>query len=333
MRRVLGRSGIGVSAAGVGTWAIGGAMASGDQPLGWGEVDDDESVRALRRAVELGATFVDTADVYGTGHAERVLARALGAQRDELVWATKWGNTYEEATRQLTGADPAPDYARQALEASLRRLGTDRVDLWQLHLSDLDPALAEDLVATCEDLVAEGKVRAYGWSTDDPARAAVFAAGPHCAAVQHTLNVLDDAPAMLALCEEHDLASVDRSPLAMGLLSERVTADTVIAPGDVRHRQPEWLRWFAGGRPSPDFLARRDAVRDVLTSGGRTLAQGALAWAWARSPRTVPIPGCRTVAQVEENVGAMAHGPLTPEQFAEVESVLRPAGREAAAAG
>jgi aryl-alcohol dehydrogenase-like predicted oxidoreductase len=174
--------------------------------------------------------------------------------------------------------------------------------------------------------VAEGTVRAYGWSTDDPARAAVFAAGPHCAAVQHTLNVLDDAPEMLALCEEHDLASVDRSPLAMGLLSERVTADTVIAPGDVRHRQPEWLRWFTGGRPGPDFLARRDAVRDVLTSGGRTLAQGALAWAWARSPRTVPIPGCRTVAQVEENVGAMAHGPLTPEQFAEVEAVLRPDG-------
>ncbi len=199
------------------------------------------------------------------------------------------------------------------------------MDLWQLHLSDLDPVLAEDLVATCEDLVHEGEVRAYGWSTDDPARAAVFAAGPHCAVVQHTLDVLDDAADLLSLCEQHDLASVGRSPLAMGLLSERVTADTTVAPGDVRHRQPQWLHWFTDGRPTPEFLTRRDAVGDLLSSDGRTLAQGALAWVWARSPRTVPIPGCRTVAQVEENVGAMTHGPLTPGQFAEVEAVLRPA--------
>jgi aryl-alcohol dehydrogenase-like predicted oxidoreductase len=325
VERVLGRSGIGVSALGVGTWALGGPMFGGGQALGWGEVDDEESVRALRRAVELGATFFDTADAYGTGHAEEVLARALGAQRDQLVWATKWGNTYEEATRQLTGTDPSPQYARRALEASLRRLRTDRVDLWQLHISDLDPVLAEDLVATCEDLVGQGLVRSYAWSTDDPARAAVFAAGPHCTAVQHGLNVLDDAPQLLALCEEHDLASVDRSPLAMGLLSDKVTASTVVPEGDVRHHQPEWLRWFDGGRPTPDFLRRRDAVREVLTGGGRTLAQGALAWIWARSPRTVPIPGCRTVAQVEENVGAMAAGPLTAREFAAVEEVLRPA--------
>lgn len=325
MRRVLGRSGTEVSALGIGTWAIGGAMFSGDQPLGWGAVDDEESVRALRRAVELGATFVDTADAYCTGHSERIIARALGAEREKLVWATKWGNTYDEATRQLTGADPSPAYARRALEASLLRLRTDRVDLWQLHLSDLDPALAEDLVATCEDLMGEGKIRAYAWSTDDPARAGVFAAGPHCAAVQHTLNVLDDAPQMLALCEEHDLASINRSPLAMGLLSERVTADTTVPPGDIRYRQPDWLRWFTDGRPTPEFLQRRDAVRDVLTSGGRTLAQGALAWIWARSPRTIPIPGCRTVAQVEENVGSMRYGPLTSDELATVEAVLRPA--------
>jgi aryl-alcohol dehydrogenase-like predicted oxidoreductase len=324
MRRRLGRSGIEVSALGVGTWALGGPMAAGDQQLGWGAVDDEESVRALRRAAELGVTFYDTADAYGAGHAERVLARALGGRREELVWATKWGNTYDEATRQLTGTDPSPAYARRALEASLRRLGTDRVDLWQLHLGDLAPALAEDLVALCETLVDQGSVRAYGWSTDDPGRAAVFARGPRCTAVQHQLNVLEDAPAVLALCEAEGLASVDRSPLAMGLLSAKVTAETVIAAGDVRHAQPEWLRWFSGGRPSAGFLARRDAVREVLTSDGRTLAQGALAWLWARSPATVPVPGCRTVAQVEENAGAMASGPLSTEQFAAVEAVLRP---------
>ncbi len=324
MTRLLGRSGIEVSDLGVGTWAIGGPMTGGGRDLGWGAVDDEESVRALRRAVELGATLVDTADAYGAGHAERVVARALGARRDELVWATKWGTTYDEAGRELTGEDPTPAYARRALEASLRRLGTDRVDLWQLHLSGLEPALAEDLVATCEELVAEGSVRAYGWSTDDPARAAVFARGPHCTAVQHTLNVLDDAPEVLAVCAEHDLASVARSPLAMGLLSDRVTAATVVPPGDVRHRQPDWLRWFTDGRPTPEFLRRREAVRDVLTAGGRTLVQGALAWVWARSPRSVPVPGCRTVAQAEESVGALRHGPLSPDELAAVEGALRP---------
>ena len=326
MTRRLGRSGIEVSALGVGTWALGGAMAAGDQQLGWGAVDDAESVATLRRAVDLGATFIDTADVYGTGHAERIIARALGERRDELVWASKWGNTHDEATRQLTGTDASPGYARAALHASLARLGTDHLDVWQLHLSDLDLAAAEDLVAVCEDLVDEGLVRTYGWSTDDPARAALFAAGPRCAVVQHQLNVLADAPEVLAVCEEHDLAAIARSPLAMGLLSDRVTAATVIGPGDVRHSSPEWLAWFRDGRPTPEFLARRDGVRDVLTSGGRTLAQGALGWIWARSDRAIPVPGCRTVAQAEENVGALAHGPLTSEQFREVTALLDPGG-------
>jgi aryl-alcohol dehydrogenase-like predicted oxidoreductase len=151
VRRTLGRSGIEVSALGVGTWALGGPMTAGAQQMGWGSVDDEESVRALRRATELGVTFFDTADSYGAGHAERVLARALGDQRDELVWATKWGNTIDEAARQRTGTDHSPAYARRALEASLRRLGTGHVDLWLLHLADLEPTLAEDLVALCED--------------------------------------------------------------------------------------------------------------------------------------------------------------------------------------
>jgi aryl-alcohol dehydrogenase-like predicted oxidoreductase len=110
-------------------------------------------------AVDLGVTLVDTADVYGTGHAERIVARALGERRDDVVYATKWGNTYDEDTRELTGSDPTPAYARRALEASLRRLGTDRVDVWQLHPGDLEPALADDLVALCEDLVDEGLIR------------------------------------------------------------------------------------------------------------------------------------------------------------------------------
>jgi aryl-alcohol dehydrogenase-like predicted oxidoreductase len=319
--RTLGRSGIEVSALGFGCWAIGGEWQDGTgQPLGWGKVDDEESERAVHRALDLGVTFFDTADTYGTGHSERVLGRALGKRRDEVVVATKWGNLFDEETRTLTGNDDSPAYVRRALTASLRRLGTDHVDLYQLHLSDTDPARAAELRDVCEELVAEGLIRAYGWSTDDPARAAVFAEGPHCTAVQHTLNVLQDAPQLLQVAEDLDLAAINRGPLAMGLLGGRRGGT---GAGDIRSRPPAWLPGFGDGDgPDPEWVARIDALRSVLTSGGRTLAQGALAWIWARSPRTVPIPGFRSVAQAEDNAGAMAKGPLTAGQLAEIDGLL-----------
>ncbi|WP_171156835.1 aldo/keto reductase [Streptomyces argyrophylli] len=321
--RTLGRSGIEVSALGFGCWAIGGEHRTADgQPVGWGKVDDEESVRAVRRALDLGVTFFDTADSYGTGHSEEILAKALGKRRDDVVLATKWGNVFDADTRTLTGTDATPEYARRALTASLRRLGTDRVDLYQLHISDADPVRAAELRDACEEFVAEGLVRAYGWSTDDPARAAVFAKGPHCTAVQHTLNVLQDAPDVVALCERLELASVNRGPLAMGLLAGRRGGP--LEAGDIRSRPPAWLPGYAadGSGADPEWLARIDAVRSVLTSDGRSLAQGALAWLWARSPRAVPIPGFRTVAQAEENAGALAKGPLTPAQSAEIDRLL-----------
>ncbi|WP_406371322.1 aldo/keto reductase [Streptomyces sp. NBC_00647] len=322
--RTLGSSGIDVSALGFGCWAIGGEWSAPDgQPLGWGKVDDEESVRAVRRAHDLGVTFFDTADAYGTGHSERVLARALGKRRADVVVATKWGNVIDEERRLLTGSDDSPAYARRALTASLRRLDTDWVDLYQLHLSDADPERAAELRDTCEEFVREGLIRAYAWSTDDPGRAAVFAAGEHCAAVQHRLNVLQDAPELVALCEESGLASINRSPLAMGLLTGGHAAGRALEAGDIRNAPPAWLQGFTTqGCADPEWLARVEALEEILTSGGRTLAQGALAWLWARSPRTVPIPGFRSVAQAEENAGAIAKGPLTAAQLTEVDGVL-----------
>lgn len=176
--RTLGRSGIEVSALGFGCWAIGGEWQDADgRPLGWGKVDDEESVRAVHRALDLGITFFDTADTYGAGHSERVLGRALGKRRDDVIVATKWGNVFDEETRTRTGVDDTPAHARRALTASLDRLATDHVDLYQLHLNDLDPERAAELRDLCEEFVGEGLIRAYAWSTDDPARAAVFAQG------------------------------------------------------------------------------------------------------------------------------------------------------------
>ena len=314
--RQLGRSQIEVSALGLGCWAIGGPYWENGRPSGWGVVDDQESLRGLARALDLGITFFDTADVYGCGHSERLLGQALAQRRDQAVIATKFGIHFDESTRQVTGRDASPAYIRQACEASLRRLQTDHIDLYQFHLGDYDPAAAGDVRDTLEALVTAGKIRSYGWSTDDPERLKIFAEGPHCTAVQNHLNLFDDNPAILGLCDQYNLASVNRGPLAMGLLTGKFTSQTQLPADDVRHG------WdFKGGRQAQQ-LQRLDQLREALTRDGRTLAQAALGWLWARSERTIPIPGFKTVAQVEENAGVLRSGPLSAEQLHAVEQLL-----------
>lgn len=322
--RKLGRSGIEVSALGMGCWAIGGPFWNGETPLGWGEVDDDESIRAIHAAVAMGVNFFDTADVYGAGHSEKVLARAFADRRSEVVIASKFSNVFDETTKQVERSDASPDYIRQACEASLRRLNTDYLDLYQFHDNGYPADEAEPVRETLEDLVKEGKIRAYGWSTDFIDRAEVFAQGKNCTAIQLQLNVLDDNAGVIAVCEKHDLAAINRGPLAMGLLSGKYTADTKPSMDDVRgEKSPEWMTYFQDGKPSPEWLSKMETVREILTSNGRTLPQGALAWLWARSEQTIPIPGFRTVEQVEENCGALQFGALTREQMQEIETLLR----------
>jgi len=320
--RLLGGSEIAVSALGLGCWAIGGPMRGADgKAIGWGAVDDGESVRAIRRALDLGVTFFDTADVYGGGHSERILGEALGADRDGVVIATKFGNTF--AGREATGTDVTPAYVRRACEASLSRLGTDRIDLYQLHVGELPEAESDAVAGVLEDLVAEGAIRAYGWSTDNPAWAERWAKRGTCSAIQNTLNVFQDAPAIVAVCERYGLACINRSPLAAGFLTGKYAPGVRVGAGDWRVDQREWSAFFdADGEPEPQWLERLAAIREILTSEGRTLAQGAIAWLWARSPATIPIPGFKTVAQAEENAGALAHGPLRPEQLAEIAALL-----------
>jgi aryl-alcohol dehydrogenase-like predicted oxidoreductase/uncharacterized protein YndB with AHSA1/START domain len=323
MKRTLGRSGIEVSALGMGCWAIGGPFWNGNTPNGWGEVDDEESIRAIHKALDLGVNLFDTANVYGAGHSERVLARAFAGRRTQVVIATKFNAVFDETTRQVTGSDTTPAGIRKACEDSLRRLNTDTIDLYQFHDNGFPADQAAPIRETLEELVIAGKIRAYGWSTDFPERAEVFAQGPHCSTVQLQLNVLDDNPAMLALCEKHNLAALNRGPLAMGLLTDKYTGRIKVAADDVRgEKSPDWMKYFKDGLPNPEWAAKRDAIREILTSQGRTLAQGALAWNWARSEKTLPIPGFRTVAQVQENAGAMQFGPLTQEQMSEIDRLL-----------
>ncbi|MBN1966875.1 MAG: aldo/keto reductase [Anaerolineae bacterium] len=329
MLRKLGRSDLAVSAMGFGCWAIGGEFKFLGSEAGWGAVDDNESIAALHAAFDQGITFYDTAANYGCGHSERILGRAFADRRDRVVIATKFGHQVDEVAMDCydrgdgrTGDVVTP--LRADCEASLRRLGTDYIDLYQFHVNGYNPAKAAEVRDALEDLVAAGKVRSYGWSTDNPEGARVFAEGEHCVAIQHDMNVVHDAAEVLAVCEAHNLASINRAPLAMGVLTGKYGRDAAFKATDVR--AADWFRerWL---QPVVDNL---DALRDILTSDGRTLAQGALAWLWGRSELTIPIPGIRTVAQAEENAGAMGFGPLTPAQMDEIERLL---GRQPEAAG
>jgi aryl-alcohol dehydrogenase-like predicted oxidoreductase len=321
-QRALGtRTGIEVSALGLGCWAIGGPWTFNGQPAGWGEVDDDESIRAIRRALELGVTLFDTADVYGCGHSERVLGRALARRRDDVVIVTKVGNLFDEETRTGGGNDLSPAYLRRACDASLRRLDTDRIDVYLIHDGLASPEEVPPVVDVLEELVAAGKVRWYGSSVSDPAIVRAMAEGPHMVASEHELSVLRGELETLGVAEELGLASLNRTPLAMGLLSGRYRPGALPAADDVRRNGP-WWDFFDEGGAMERWLERIAEARAELTADGRTLAQGALGWIWGRSPATLPIPGFRTVAQVEENVGAAEHGPLPAERMDRIRAIL-----------
>ena len=315
-KRILGQSGIEVSGLGLGCWAIGGPFSKNGQPVGWGKVEDDESIRSIHRALELGITFFDTAAVYGCGHSERVLGMALAGQRDRVVIATKFGQVFNEETRQVLGYDTTPEHIRRDCESSLRRLNTDYIDIYQLHVKDVDKSHALIVRETLEELAAEGKIRFYGWSTDDAERSTIFAQGTHCTAIQQQFNIFEGNAQTLAVCEQFDLASINRGPLGMGLLTGKFTVETKFPEDDVRTRRP------ALQEERKIRLAKLEKIRGVLTADGRTLAQGALGWLWARSERTIPIPGFKTIAQIEENIGALQFGPLTEAQMDQIATLL-----------
>jgi aryl-alcohol dehydrogenase-like predicted oxidoreductase len=188
----------------------------------------------------------------------------------------------------------------------------------------MDLGLVDGLIETLEGLVAAGKIIGYGWSTDDPQRAAVFARGPHCIAVQHKLNVLEDAPEMVKLCEAKGLASINRSPLGQGLLTGKFHARSTFERFDVR------ARWNLASGGQAAQLKSLDHIRGLLTSDGRSLVQGALGWILARSPATIPIPGFRSVAQIEDNCGVLAKRPLPAPVVAAVERELAALASDAA---
>jgi len=321
-KRKIGRSGIEVSALGLGCWAIGGPFFMDGKYDGWGDIDDNESIKAIHKAIELGINFLDTSDAYGIGHSEEVIGKVLSGKRNEVIIATKFGFFGNEATKTLHGVNVTSDYIERACDASLKRLKTDYIDVYQLHVGDLPISDIESVCQVLDKLVSKGKIRTYGWSTDIALGAQLFSEKPNCSAIQHNLNILEDAPQLIEVCERQGVASINRSPLAMGFLTGKFTAESLLPKDDVRAAGHSWVTIFKNGKPVPEFLKKLDAVREILTSNGRTLTQGALAWIWGRSSCTIPIPGFKTTKQVEENAKAMDFGPLSQDQMNEIEKIL-----------
>ncbi len=326
--RILGRSGIEVSPMGLGGLPIGGMFWRTDYdsvpwqtdrskpfPGGWGPVDDDESIRAIRTGLNLGINLIDTSSSYGCGHSERIIGNAIAGRRHDVVISTKFGNASDEEKRIYIGHDVRPGSIRASCEGSLRRLSTDYIDVFLLHWSgyDGDPG---PIVGVLEELLDAGKIRTYGWSNNEVDKMEGFAVHENFSVVEFPHSVFQRTPEMLALCEAQDIGALIRSPLGMGLLTGKFDSETTFPEDDIRHG------WNMKEGRMAEVLKAVAGIRDVLTSDGRTLAQGALGWIWAQSERTVPIPGFKTVAQVTENAKAMEFGPLSAEQVEEIERLL-----------
>lgn len=308
-------------ALGLGCWAIGGPFYSDGTPVGWGEVDDSVSTRAIHLAVERGIKLFDTAQAYGTGHSETVLGAALSSYRDVAI-VTKFGLGIDPATKSLTGVITNPIAIADSITASCKRLKRDHIDLVLLHVNDMAIDTAAPIFDHLDTLCAMGQIGAYGWSTDFPDRTRAFADRPNFRAVEHAMNVFFAAEHMVPAVQDTGLIGLIRSPLAMGILGGKYDGTAQFAKNDVRSNDHDWMGYFKDGKIAPAFLERLSAIRDILTSADRTLAQGALAWLWARSDRALPIPGFRTPDQVADLCGALDHGPLTPAQMAEIEALM-----------
>lgn len=306
---------------GLGCWAIGGPFFMDGRAVGWGVVDDKVSKAAIAAAVEHGIKHFDTAQAYGCGHSEIVLGDAL-SQHPDVAIATKIGLGIDTENKQLTGPILDPEKVRQSIDASRKRLGRDKIDMVLHHNNELPIAEAKPTFDMLAKLYEDGVIGGYGWSTDAPESAMAFADHPGFTAVEHAMNVLKPADQIVPVIEKINLLSLIRSPLAMGVLGGKYDAKTQFSRDEIRGSNPGWQDYFKDGKITDTYMKQLNGVRDTLTSDGRSLAQGAIGWLWARTPNALPIPGFRTPDQVHDLCGALAKGPLDQAQMAEIETIL-----------
>jgi aryl-alcohol dehydrogenase-like predicted oxidoreductase len=290
----------------------------------YGSRDDKESIRTIHRALELGVTLIDTADVYGRGHNEELVGRALADRRDRAVVASKFGNVRDPDSGRFLRIDGSPTYVREALEASLRRLGMGHVDLYQQHRVDPITPI-EETVGVLEELRREGKIRFIGLSEARPEDIRRAAATAPIASLQSEYSLFERGveDEVLDVCEELGIGFVAYSPLGRGLLTGRFRSREDFGEHDARSLGERYPRFADGALERNVELA--DEVRAIAEARGATAGQVALAWVLARRPFVVPIPGTKRVRYLEENVAA-ADLALTPAELGRLDALGAPAG-------
>ena len=311
--RELGRTGWKVSTISFGAWAIGGT---------WGDVDDSESMTALHRAVDLGVNFFDTADVYGDGRSERLLARLLKERKEPFYIATKAG-------RRLWPHVPG-GYNRENLtafvERSLKHLETDAIDLLQLHCPPTEVYYMPEVFGVLDDLTQAGKLRHYGVSVEKVEEALKAIEFPGVQSVQIIFNMFRQRPADLFFreAERRRVGILARLPLSSGMLAGRMTRTTSFSPDDHRTFNRRGESFDRGETFSGiDFEEGLQAVETLrrFLPPGMTLAQMALRWILMHGAVTCAIPGAKRPGQVEENVAAAEFAPLPDSTMAEIQEL------------
>jgi aryl-alcohol dehydrogenase-like predicted oxidoreductase len=305
-----------VSRIGLGAMTMAGTYTTG------GALDDSESIRAIHRALELGVTHIDTAEVYGPFHSEELVGRAVKGRRDEVKIATKFGLIRHHGDSHTFGTDSSPTNIRAAVEGSLRRLDTDYIDLYYQHRVDPKTPI-EETAGAVSDLIAEGKVRHFGLSEAAPDTIRRAHAVQSVAALQteYSLWTRDVEDELLPLLRELGIGFVPYSPLGHGLLTGQIRTVDDFGDDDWRKTNPR----FTGDNFQRN-LAIVDEVTAIGAEIGATAAQTALAWLLTRGDDIAPIPGTRRVARVEENTAA-ENISLTAEQLQRLDS-LEPAAGE-----
>jgi len=311
--RPLGRTGWNVSAISFGAWAIGGT---------WGPVQDEESIAALHRAIDMGVNFIDTADVYGDGRSERLIAQVKKSRKEEIIVATKAGRRLNPHT--------AEGYNRQNLtafvERSLKNLEVEALDLLQLHCPPTPVYYMPEVFGVLDDLVDAGKIRYYGVSVEKVEEALKAIEYPNVQSVQIIFNIFRMRPADLFFREaaRRQVGIIARVPLASGLLTGKITRETQFSPDDHRafNRQGEAFdrgETFSG----VDLEIALQAVEELrpLVPPGMTMTQFALRWILMFPEVTCAIPGAKRPSQAEENFSAADLPPLSEETMQKVKAI------------
>jgi aryl-alcohol dehydrogenase-like predicted oxidoreductase len=287
--RKLGTKGLEVSEQGLGCMGM---------SAWYGPTDDEESIATIHRALELGINLLDTADVYGAGHNEELVGRAIAGRRDEVVLATKFGNRwFDDGTRTIDGS---PEYVREAIDASLRRLNVDYVDLYYQHRVDADTPI-EETVGAMAELVAAGKVKHIGLSEAGPQTIRRANAVHPITALQSewSLWTRDPEANVLPTVRELGIGFVAYSPLGRGFLAGRFASPDELTENDFRKNHPRMR-----GDNFERNRALADHVRELAAEKGCTPAQLALAWVLSRGDDVVPIPGTKRRTYLEQNAAA-----------------------------